>query len=932
VQRNFATFDEVFETATGTPSYPFQRRFAMSADSPSLVSVPTGLGKTAMVVVGWLWRRFGGDGDLKRSTPRRLVYCLPMRVLVEQTRDCALDWLDAVGLLSGKLGREPAENGKRGRVVAHTYRCDPDADGKIDVHVLMGGEETDEWDVYPERDAIIIGTQDMLLSRALNRGYAASRARWPMQFGLLNTDCLWIFDEIQLMGAGLATTAQIEAFRRLLPGKDGHGCRNVWMSATLDKRWLETVDFKEFLKNQSELRFDFEMEMKDSSLSNEARQTLEARWTAKKPLVRAEATMDQADNLAKEILAVHKRATRTIVVVNTVKRACELFEALSSNSAGNPKNSKLGRKSKKIGELEKDAGAPVAPNTRLVLLHSRFRPRDRNRAIEQALADPPPDGTILVSTQVIEAGVDVSATTLFTELAPWASLVQRFGRCNRRGQDDHLNERGEKVSDAQIFWIDLPKDAKKAKEETRPYEPSALREAGGRLEKCHDVGLAELPSVKLLFDHTHVIRRKDLIDLFDTTPDLAGNDIDIDRYVREIEETDVRVFWRVWDGDSPPSDKDWRRIAREELCPAPIGEFRDFVKVKRGSVWRWDFLEGAWVRVDAKTVYPGQTYLINAEAGGYKSDHGWNPKSSEKVTPEKTESSALTDVWAEKSYDDEPLSGIGCWQTIAEHTDQVCAQISGICASLHLCEDERPALEQAVRWHDWGKVHHVFQNAIDDGQAISRAGEAISRRQRPNPWQGCRTVAKAPDKVWKNGRLMDSGWWRRYDWLPNEGRKHFRHELASALGVLGLPDGYIAADLRDLVAYLIAAHHGKVRLSIRSLPREKRPGNGLRFARGIWEGDELPAVELGGGVIAPALKLSLEPMELGLCEYEPFTGQPSWAERMTRLRDNLGPFNLSYLEAIMRAADMRASRAAEQREAQKLNHEADHQRKEAVRG
>lgn len=49
-----------------------------------------------------------------------------------------------------------------------------------------------DWDAYPERDAILIGTQDMLLSRALNRGYGNSRYRWPMQFSLLHIDALLI--------------------------------------------------------------------------------------------------------------------------------------------------------------------------------------------------------------------------------------------------------------------------------------------------------------------------------------------------------------------------------------------------------------------------------------------------------------------------------------------------------------------------------------------------------------------------------------------------------------------------------------------------------------------------------------------------------------------------------------------------------------------
>ena len=62
----------------------------------------------------------------------------------------------------------------------------------------MGGEEKTDWDIYPEREAILIGTQDMLLSRALNRGYGMSRYRWPMHFGLLNNDALWVMDETQL--------------------------------------------------------------------------------------------------------------------------------------------------------------------------------------------------------------------------------------------------------------------------------------------------------------------------------------------------------------------------------------------------------------------------------------------------------------------------------------------------------------------------------------------------------------------------------------------------------------------------------------------------------------------------------------------------------------------------------------------------------------
>ena len=53
-------------------------------------------GKTLAVLLAWLWRgRFAGF-ETRAETPRRLVYCLPMRVLVGQTRKVTARCLDAV--------------------------------------------------------------------------------------------------------------------------------------------------------------------------------------------------------------------------------------------------------------------------------------------------------------------------------------------------------------------------------------------------------------------------------------------------------------------------------------------------------------------------------------------------------------------------------------------------------------------------------------------------------------------------------------------------------------------------------------------------------------------------------------------------------------------------------------------------------------------
>ncbi len=152
---------------------PYQQRLA-TADWPNVLIVPTGLGKTAAVVLAWLYRVWSVDP----ATPRRLVYCLPMRVLVEQVEEEARQWLERLGPLFDDVGRPQP--------------C---------VHVLLGGAADEVWVNDPARPAIIIGTQDMLLSRALMRGYGMSRYRWPIDFALLHNDALWVFDEVQLMGA-----------------------------------------------------------------------------------------------------------------------------------------------------------------------------------------------------------------------------------------------------------------------------------------------------------------------------------------------------------------------------------------------------------------------------------------------------------------------------------------------------------------------------------------------------------------------------------------------------------------------------------------------------------------------------------------------------------------------------------------------------------
>ena len=807
-------FKKFFQTATGNPPYEYQVRLAEADPWPDLLEAPTGAGKTEAIVLAWLWRRRYGPTEVRAATPRRLAYTLPMRVLVEQTQERVEKWIKALGW-----------------------------EKEVGVHLLMGGETDNDWDLYPEREAVLIGTQDMLLSRALNRGYALGRARWPLPYGLLNNDCLWVFDEVQLMGSGLATTAQLAAFREKF-GVWGR-CPSLWVSATLRPDWLATVDFRSQVAGlkRHELT-DGEWQANSGPLTT--------RLKAVKKLAPAKASALDPKHLAQEVLAAHQAGTLTLVVLNTVKKATAAYQALKALLQPAPK------KSKKAAEQ-----APLVAAPELLLLHSRFRPPER-QAKMQRLRQMQKAGGVVVATQVqvIEAGVDVSAHVLFTELSPWASFVQRIGWCNHSG----------KFKTAEVFWIDV--DTTK-KSNAVPYKAAELDAARAELKNnvtIKDVGpralrdyLAALSASRqqALYPHeaAHVIRRHTAQELFDTTPDLTDADIDISIYIRENDEHDVQVFWRTWEGDDPNQPEPQPAPARDELCPASLNkETRDWLK--KQACWRWSFLEGRWQRAD--NIVPGQIYLLPADAGGYSPEKGFDPEAEEPVTP----LNAIGQT--PESNDGDPYSTERkIWQTIAAHTNQVVEELEKILAELgaSLTEKEVAELRHAARWHDWGKAYAVFQKAL-----TARAGPDFP----------------LPDELHRWGK--SSGKSERYE------HPGFRHELASALGMLSLGHS-------DLSCYLVAAHHGKVRVSIRSLPNEKPAPEGRRFARGVWEGDSMPPVKLGGGVVAPAITFSLAPMELGLGA----DGRPSWAERVLQLLEDYGPFRLAYLEALLCAADRRAS-------------------------
>ena len=263
----------------GNAPYGYQWRMAEQG-LPDLLHVPTGAGKTLAAALPWLYRRtVHSDDAVRTATPRWLVIVLPQRTLVEQTVQAVQGWLRNLG-------------------------------STVPVHLLMGGEDADDhqWREHPAGERIFVGTQDMVLSRLLMRGFAERPSRWPTTFGLFNNGVQFVFDEVQLLGPGLPTSLQLQGFRERLG--TAQECRTMWMSATVDRRQLSTVDFTRRLTV---------VELEDDDREGPLRARLAARRTVGRLVLSDDAKRYPRD-LAAHAASRHRAGTRTLVVLNTVDR------------------------------------------------------------------------------------------------------------------------------------------------------------------------------------------------------------------------------------------------------------------------------------------------------------------------------------------------------------------------------------------------------------------------------------------------------------------------------------------------------------------------------------------------------------------------------------------------------------------------------------
>lgn len=244
---------------------------------------------------------------------------------------------------------------------------------------LQTGEQQDDRRLEGE---ITFATIDQVLSSFLNIPYALSLRQGNMNAGAVISSYL-VFDEFHLLDPGSTLPTTLEMLR-MLKGITPFLLMTATFSREMLNRLASLLDAEVVTVGDDELKRIPTQKNKDRRFYR-----IDAPLTA-------------------EAVLQHHR-TRSIVICNTVERAQKLFEDLS---------------------------AQADPGIKIILLHSRYLREDRRRKEDEirnlfGKTEGKAESVILVATQVIEVGLDITCEVMHTEVAPASSILQRAGRCAR---------------------------------------------------------------------------------------------------------------------------------------------------------------------------------------------------------------------------------------------------------------------------------------------------------------------------------------------------------------------------------------------------------------------------------------------------------------------------------------------------------------------
>ncbi len=860
-------FSEAFRLLTHNEPFPWQSRLYdhFTGDRfPKTASLPTGLGKTSIIAV-WLIAL----ANYPDRIPRRLVYVVNRRTVVDQTTDEVQNYRN-------QLQGDPALSRMTSSLSA---LCSADLGGKSPLAIsTLRGQFADnrEWSVDPARPAVICGTVDMIGSRLLFSGYGIGWKSKPLHAGFLAQDTLLIHDESHLE----------QPFQNLLESIENEQ-RLGEQSGELPWRKLRVLELTATPRSSGNGAHETPFVLTPADLQNTiVRQRVHAaKGLTLTPLKDAKKSGAELAEVAQQhrdsgaAILIYARAVEDVTTVRThllKKGVCEDSMALLTGT---------------MRGLERDE-----------LVTKPVFGRFLNSTV------PAGNTVYLISTSAGEVGVNITSDHLICDLTPFDSMAQRFGRLNRFGTRDdatitvlhpatfEANQFDDRRERTLRLLQNLDGDAS-------PHALASL-DAGERTAAFTPTPTI-LPATEILYDTWALTSIRDrLPGRPPVEPFLHG--------LADWDPPETQVAWReevcIVRGSllesHPASDLlDLFPILPHEVLKDRSDRVFDRLKKLKKAIALPDapvwivsddgLVETNWtiatLIVEDKSVIEGKLILLPPELGGLNGVGMLDPDAdSEKSLdvgdvrdervrrwedsdgnnsgdldgPERSNEGLHLiygiDTRPDSDESEEPLVGRRYWnwykksqegeRTTARklpvlwsvHVADVVAQARNIVGKLPLTDELRTSVILAAEFHDHGKRRRVFQNLLGN----------------PNPetlWakSGGRWSPVAEDYRHELGSLIDL----------NEPDERDRCQYSDPLARYNA----LSTEMQHLVLHLIATHHG--------------------WARPHFAANHALDPERSGAETVVA----------------------ETPRRFARLQRRFGRWGLAYLESLLRAADWAAS-------------------------
>lgn len=413
---DFAAF---FKEVHGYAPFPWQTRLAgrLAEENawPEVLDLPTGSGKTAGLDVAVFHLALEAARGAARRASVRIALLVDRRLVVD---DAFARAEKIAASLANPTGAVTAEVARRLKLLAGENAA------PLLARRLRGGiPREDDWARTPSQPTILCSTVDQVGSRLLFRGYGVSNGMKPVHAGLLGSDCLILLDEAHLSEPFRQTLEWVQLYKAK-PWRESDEAIAPWglsqLTATPGKKAashfrLEDEDYTNPILrarwNASKLARLIDLGKLPSAATDD--ETAEPNKVADKQRI------DKVVDQAKEGLGALKKSgieyPVMAIVVNRVARARAIFEELR----------------KDMSEEKNELILMIGPSRSV----ERDNLANKLKPIQTGNSRDLGKSLVIVSTQCIEAGVDIDLDGLVTEAAPLDALRQRFGRLNRAGRE-----------------------------------------------------------------------------------------------------------------------------------------------------------------------------------------------------------------------------------------------------------------------------------------------------------------------------------------------------------------------------------------------------------------------------------------------------------------------------------------------------------------